>query len=40
MQFANKAETVLKWVLNRPYQTKILESWVEMSGSFRTATEN
>ena len=40
MQFVNKAETVLKWVLNRPYQTKILESLVEMSGSSRTSTKN
>ena len=40
MQFANKTETVLKWVLNRPYQTKFLESLVEMSGSYRTTTNN
>ena len=33
MKFANKAETVLKWVLNRLYQTKISESWVEINGS-------
>ena len=40
MQFANKTETVLKWVLNRPCQAKILESLVEMSGSSRTTTTN
>ena len=40
MQFANKPETVFKWVLNRPYQTKILESWVEMSGPSCRTTKN
>ena len=25
-QFPSKPETVLKWVLNRPYQTELLES--------------
>ena len=40
MQFANKAETVLKWVLKRLYQTKILQSWAEMSESSRTTTKN
>ena len=40
MQFVNKAETVLKWVLNRPYQTKVSEWLVEMSGSSSTTTKN
>ena len=40
MQFASKPETVLKWVLNRPYQTKILESWAEMSGPSCKTTKN
>ena len=30
----------MKWVLNRPYQTKFLESLVEMSGSSHTTTNN
>ena len=40
MQFANKAETVFKWVLPRPYQTRFLESLAEMSGSSQTTTKN
>ena len=36
MHFANKPETIWKWVLNRLYKTKFLESLVEMSGSFHT----
>ena len=31
---------VLKWVVNRPYQTKILESWAEMSGPSCKTTKN
>ena len=33
-------KTILKSILNRPYQTKFLESLVKMSGSSRTTTNN
>ena len=31
-QFATKESTVTKWVMNRPYQTKFVESLLELSG--------
>ena len=33
-------KTILKSILNRPYQTKFLESLVKMSGSSHTTTNN
>ena len=32
MQLAAKENTVAKWVMNRPYQTKFVESLMELSG--------
>ena len=36
--YANKSETILKWVLNRPYQTKFLI--IEMRGLSHTTSNN
>jgi hypothetical protein len=38
-QFAAKENTVAKWVMNRPYQTKFVESLLKLSG-MSTTTSN
>ena len=37
--FANNRQTILKWNLNRPYQTKFFEELTEMSGYSRKSTD-
>ena len=37
--FANNRQTILKWNLNRPYETKFFEELTEMSGYSRKSTD-
>ena len=37
--FANNPQTVLKWTLNRPYQSKFLEGLAEISGCSRSVSD-
>ena len=37
--FANNRQTILKWNLNRPYQTKFFEELTEMSAYSRKSTD-
>ena len=36
VEFAAKESTVTKWVMNTPYQTKFVESLLELSGVYTT----
>jgi len=37
--FANHSQTVVKWTLNRPYQSKFLEGLAEISGCSRSVSD-
>ena len=39
-QFASKETTVAKWVMNRPFQARFVESLVEISGLTRTTSSS